>query len=183
MEISVKTVIRFTSTQKPDGDEYKKITYWNRFVRVKTETLIMASLVLVSICCGIYRLVNGTMDSFWAILCIVFLFYPVLIITQFNASIRYHLKHRDPAETSPCEFCIMENGILIDVPEHDVHSFIRYDEFTHVYTNVFGFYMMFQKSKVLVMIRHKDIPEGRKDDFEDMMVAGLNTGCKVSSFL
>ena len=77
----------------------------------------------------------------------------------------------------------MENGILIDVPEHDVHSFIRYDEFTHVYTNVFGFYMMFQKSKVLVMIRHKDIPEGRKDDFEDMMVAGLNTGCKVSRFL
>ncbi len=178
----MKTVIRFTSTQKPDGNEYKKITYWNRFVRVKVETLIMLALVIVGISCAAYRLTTETMDTFWAIICIVFLFYPFLIITQFNTSIRYHLKHRDPAETSPCEFCIMENGILIDVPECDVHNFVRYDEFTHVYTNVFGFYMMFQKSKVLVMIRHSDIPEGRKDDFEDMMVAGLSNSCKVSKF-
>lgn len=178
----MKTVIKFTSTQKPDGDEYKKITYWNRFVRVKIETILMLALAALSIACGAYRLANGTMDTFWAIICIIFLFYPGLIITQFNSSIRYHLKHRDPSETAPCEFCIMENGILMDVPEHDVHSFIRYDEFTHVYTNVFGFYMMFRKNKVLVMIRHSDIPEGRKDDLEDMMFAGLNTNCKVSKF-
>ena len=108
----MKTVIRFTSTQKPDGKEYKKITYWNRFVRTKIETLILIALVIVSISCAAYRLTTGTMDTFWAIICIVFLFYPFLIITQFNSSIRYHLKHRDPAETSPCEFCLMENGIL-----------------------------------------------------------------------
>ena len=150
---------------------------------MKVETLVMLALVVVSLACGGYRFYNGTMDTFWAIICIIFLFYPVLIITQFNSSIRYHLKHRDPSETAPCEFCIMENGILIDVPEHDVHNFVRYDEFTHVYTNVFGFYMMFQKNKVLVMIRHSDIPKGRKDDFEDMMVAGLGTNCKVSKFL
>jgi hypothetical protein len=179
----MKTVIRFTSTQKPDGKEYKKITYWNRFVRTKIETLILIALVIVSISCAAYRLTTGTMDTFWAIICIVFLFYPFLIITQFNSSIRYHLKHRDPAETSPCEFCLMENGILIDVPECDVHSFIRYDEFTHVYTNVFGFYMMFQKNKVLAMIRHSDIPQGRSDDFEDMMFSGLNDSCKVSKFM
>ena len=179
----MNTVIRFTSTQKPDGDEYKKITYWNRFIRTKIETVIMLALIVLSIGCGIYRLASGTMDTFWAILCIVFLFYPVLIITQFNSSIRYHLRHRDPSETAPCEFCLMQNGILIDVPEYDVHNLIRYDEFTHVYTNVFGFYMMFQKNKVLVMIRHSDIPAGQKDAFEDMMVAGLNNNCKVSSFL
>ena len=179
----MKPLIRFTSTQKPDGKEYKKITYWNRFVRTKIETLILIALVIVSISCAAYRLTTGTMDTFWAIICIVFLFYPFLIITQFNSSIRYHLKHRDPAETSPCEFCLMENGILIDVPECDVHSFIRYDEFTHVYTNVFGFYMMFQKNKVLAMIRHSDIPQGRSDDFEDMMFSGLNDSCKVSKFM
>lgn len=179
----MKSVIRFTATQKPDGDEYKKITYWNRFVRVKTETLIIFLLVLVGLSLGIYRLATGTMDTFFAILCIIFLFYPVLIIMQFNSSIRYHLKHRDPAETAPCEFCLMENGILIDVAEHNVHNMVRYDEFTHVYLNVFGYYMMFQKNKVLVMFKHSDLPEGRCQDFEDMMVAGLNTGCKVSRFM
>ena len=48
----MKTVIRFTSTQKPDGKEYKKITYWNRFVRTKIETLILIALVIVGISCA-----------------------------------------------------------------------------------------------------------------------------------
>ena len=78
--------------------------------------------------------------------------------------------------------CLMENGILIDVPECDVHKFIKYDEFTHVYTNVFGYYMMFRKNTVLAMIRHSDIPEGQKDEFEDTMVTSLNDTCKVSRF-
>ena len=43
----MNTVIRFTSTQKPDGDEYKKITYWNRFIRTKIETVIMLALIAV----------------------------------------------------------------------------------------------------------------------------------------
>ena len=178
----MNTVIRFTSTQKPDGKEYKKITYWNRFIREKIETLILIALIATSISCGIYRLTTGTMDTFWAILCIVFLFYPIIVITQFNSSIRYHLKHRDPSESAPCEFCLMENGILIDVPECDVHKFIKYDEFTHVYTNVFGYYMMFRKNTVLAMIRHSDIPEGQKDEFEDTMVTSLNDTCNVSRF-
>ena len=59
----MNTVIRFTSTQKPDGKEYKKITYWNRFIREKIETLILIALIATSISCGIYRLTTGTMDT------------------------------------------------------------------------------------------------------------------------
>lgn len=58
----MKSVIRFTATQKPEGDEYKKITYWNRFIRVKTETLIIILLVLVALSLGIYRLATGTLS-------------------------------------------------------------------------------------------------------------------------
>ena len=43
----MNTVIRFTSTQKPDGKEYKKITYWNRFIREKLETLILIALIVI----------------------------------------------------------------------------------------------------------------------------------------
>ena len=38
------------------------------------------------------------------------------------------------------------------------------------------------KRQVLAMIRHSDIPEGQKDEFEDTMVTSLNDTCKVSRF-
>ena len=179
----MKNTIRFTSTQKPDGEEYKKIAYWNRFIRTKTETLIMALLFVISIACCVYRLSTGTMDTFWALLSLVFFCYPFMIIMQFNTSIRYHLRHRNPAEICPCEFSIMENGILIDVPEHDVRDFFRYDEFTSVYTNVGGYIMMFKKNKVLVMLKKADIPEGCEDNILDLISNGITTSCKVSKFI
>ncbi len=178
----MKSAIRFTSTQKPDGDEYKKVTYWNRFVRTKNETLILLALIIASIGIAVYRLTTGTMDTMWAIITVIFLLYPVMVIMQFNSSIRYHLKHRNPAEIEPCEFTIMENGILIDVPSCDVRVFHKYDEFTHLYTNVFGYVMLFQKNKVLAMLKHSDIPAEQLDDALNLILDGIEPTCKIKKF-
>lgn len=178
----MNSVIRFSGTQKPVGKEYKNVTYWNRFIRTKTETLVMAVMVIFSLAFGFYKLSNETMDLAWAIILLILIFYPFMVITQFNASIRYHLKHRDPAESAPCEFCLMKNGILIDVAEPEVHTMIRYDELTHVYTNVHGFYMFFIKDKVVAMFRHSDIPDGKDKEFEQMLMEGISPKCKVRKF-
>lgn len=46
-------IIRYNSTQKPEGIEYKKITWWNRFVRTKTESVILLFMIIggISLLC------------------------------------------------------------------------------------------------------------------------------------
>ena len=179
----MSNVIRFTSVKKPKGDEYKKVTYWNRFVRTKIETIILILLIILGISSLIYRLGNGTMNTLWMIVSLCFIGYPWLIITQFNSSIRYHLRHRDPAEDAPCNYTVMDNGILMENDEVEFREFHRYDEFTSVYTDVFDYFMMFQGSKVLVMIKKADVPAGQLETLEKIVLAGINSECKIKKFI
>lgn len=178
----MSSIIKFTSVKKPKGEEYKKITYWNRFIRTKVEAIIMLLLVILGVATMIYRLGNGTMNSMWFIMSLIFIGYPWLIISQFNRTIRYHLKHRDPAEDAPCEFTVMDNGVLMESADIDARDFVRFDELTSIYLDVFGYYMCFKKNKAVIVIKKSDVPEGQLEALEKMILGGIGSECKIKKF-
>lgn len=179
----MKNFVKFISTLKPDGAEYKKITYWNRFYRTKTEAITTLGLALLALGYAIWKLVSGQMTVGIAIICLILVAYPFLVISQFNASIRHHLKNRDPAESAPCEYNLMENGILMDVPGFEnAHYFYKYEEFTSIYLNVFGFFMLFKGNVPVVVLRRSDIPAEHLSDFEDTLVTSASDTCRVAKF-
>lgn len=146
-------VIRYTTTLKASGTEYKKIVFWNRFLRNKLElilTFIPALLSIILFCFGFYH-------TFFLIAYLIVCCYPLFIFRQFKSTVEYHLKHRDPSENAPCEITFMENGILAEINEFDLKYIYHWDEFTTIYDK-YGYYMMFQKGKMIVMLRKADIP-------------------------
>lgn len=179
----MKNTVNFISTLKPDGDEYKKITYWNRFFRTKTESVITFGLALLAIGYAVSKLIAGQMTLGIALICLIVAFYPVLVITQFNSNIRYHLKHRDPCESAPCQYSLMENGILMDVEGFEnAHHFYKYEEFTSIYLNVFGFFMLYKGNTPVVVLRRADIPKDALEEFENTLVYSANEKCRVKNF-
>lgn len=148
-------VIEYNTTLKASGKEYTKIVFWNRFIRNPIELILtwapaVASIVLLSM--GIY-------SYFSLILYAVFWFYPLYIFCyQFKSSVNYHLKHRDPSESAPCTITMLENGIIANIPEHELNYNYDWEQFTCVY-NKFGYYMLFNGGKMIVMLRQADMPE------------------------
>lgn len=89
-------------------------------------------------------------------------FYPIYIFAyQFRSSVNYHLKHRDPSEEAPCTITLMDNAIMADIPEHDLVYTYEWNQFTNVY-NKFGYYMLFNKGRMIVMLNQNDMPEDVK---------------------
>ena len=147
-------VIRYTTMLKASGAEYKKIVFWNRFLRNKTEAVISIIPALSSIL-FIYL---GFYNPFFVFAYIIFCVYPFFIYTQFRSAVDYHLKHRDQSETAPCEITFMENGILAEINEFDLRYLYHWNDFTTIYDK-YDYYMMFKKGEMLVMLRKADIPE------------------------
>ena len=52
----------------------------------------------------------------------------------------------------------MESGILAEIPEFELTYNYDWDDFTTIY-NKFGYYMLFQQGKMIVMLRQADMPE------------------------
>lgn len=147
-------IIRFESVLKPSGEEYQKVCMWNRFIRTRKELVLsilpgLASIVL---------LFMGYWDPFFVILYAAFLAYPFFIYRQFKSEIRYHLNHREATESAPCVFTFMPNGILAEIREHQFIAQYRWDEFTTIYDKM-GYYMMYNGSQMVVMLKKADIPE------------------------
>ncbi len=89
-------------------------------------------------------------------------FYPIYIFGyQFRSSVNYHLKHRDPSEEAPCTITLMNNAIMADIPEHNLVYTYEWNQFTNVY-NKFGYYMLFNKGRMIVMLSQKDMPDDIK---------------------
>ena len=109
-------VIRYTTKLKASGAEYKKIVFWNRFLRNKLEAIFSIIPALSSI----LLLYLGFYNPFFVFAYIIFCVYPFFIYTQFRSAVDYHLKHRDQSETAPCEITFMENGILAEINEFDL---------------------------------------------------------------
>ena len=151
-------IIRFESKLKPSGKEYEKVCMWNRFVRNKTEAILTCIPAVISI----VLLILGYHDAFLVIIYAVLIVYPFFILWQFKSEINYRLKHREPTEDAPCVFTFMPNGILAEIKDYDFITQYNWSDFTTVY-NRLGYYMMYQKSKMIVMIKQSDIPEHLRD--------------------
>lgn len=147
-------IIRFNTVLKPSGDEYAKVCMWNRFVRTKLEAILTCLPAIISI----IAFVMGYRDMFLIIIYAVLIVYPFFIVWQFKGEIRYRLKHREATEDAPCVMTFMENGILAEIKEHDFIEQYRWDEFTTVYDKL-GYYMMFNKNKMVVMVNKQHVPE------------------------
>ena len=151
-------IIKFNTTLKASGKDYFKIVFWNRFIRNPIELILSwlpAVISLVLLCLHYY-------SSFLLILYAVCWFYPIYIFGyQFRSSVNYHLKHRDPSEEAPCTITLMNNAIMADIPEHNLVYTYEWNQFTNVY-NKFGYYMLFNKGRMIVMLSQKDMPDDIK---------------------
>lgn len=146
--------IKYDTTLKACGDEYKRIVFWNRFIRNPVElilTWIPAVITIVLISLGYVG------NTFIMVIYAACWFYPLYIFGfQFKSNINYHLKHRDPSESALCHMTLTESCILADIPEYELTHSYNWEDFTTVYDK-FGYYMFFSKSKMLVMLRKADM--------------------------
>ena len=60
----------------------------------------------------------------------------------------------------------MPTGILAEIKDFNISYTYNWDEFTTIYDKL-GYYMMFNKGRMIVMIRKADIPEEFKKPFID----------------
>lgn len=151
-------IIKYDTTLKASGKDYSRIVFWNRFIRNPIELILSwtpAVISLVLLICGIY-------SSFLLILYAVCWFYPIYIFAyQFKSNVNYHLKHRDPSEDAHCIITLADNAIIADIPEHNLTYTYEWDQFTSVY-NKFGYYMLFNKGIMIVMLCQNDMSEDIK---------------------
>ena len=169
-------VIKYDTTLKASGKEYTRIVFWNRFLRNPAELILswlpaIASVVLLAM--GIY-------SFFSLILYAVFWAYPIYIFAhQFKSSVNYHLKHRDPSEDAPCNITFLENGILASIPDHGLNYNYEWEQFTCIY-NKFGYYMLFNGGKMIVMLRQADMPEEIRNEVPKFIKAHVDRNkCRV----
>ncbi len=151
--------IKYETTLKASGSEYKKIVFWNRFLRNPLElilTLTPAVISIVLICMQFF-------NTYFALFYTAAFCYPIYIfVFQFNNNVSYHLKHRDPAESAPCTMTVMESCILAEIPEHETSHSYNWDDFTTIYFK-YGYYMMFNGSAMEVMLRKADMSRKQQD--------------------
>lgn len=151
-------IIKYNTTLKASGKDYSRIVFWNRFIRNPIELILSwtpAAISLVLLICGIY-------SSFLLILYAVCWFYPIYIFAyQFKSNVNYHLKHRDPSEDAHCIITLADNAIIADIPDHNLTYTYEWDQFTSIY-NKFGYYMLFNKGRMIVMLCQKDMTDDIK---------------------
>lgn len=151
-------IIKFDSVFKASGDEYARIVFWNRFLRNPTElilTFVPAVICIVFLC-------MGYTNTFALIIYLICFAYPFFSYRQYKSAVAYHLKNRDASEGAACTFTLMDTGILAEIKEHGIINTYKWDDCTTVYNRV-GYYLLFNKSQMLVMLRKADIPENLRD--------------------
>lgn len=81
--------IKYKTTLKASGDEYKKIVFWNRFVRNPVETILTWTPAAITI----VLIVLGFLNTYLAVIYAACWAYPIYIFFfQFKSSVNYHLK-------------------------------------------------------------------------------------------
>lgn len=145
--------IKYKSTFKADGKQYERIVFWNRFLRNKTELILSFLPAVIST----ILLVKGYRSTFAMIIYCICIVYPFIAYRQFKSAVAYHLKHRDQSESAPCEFTLMDSGILCEFTDSEDKKIYKWEDFTTVYDKL-GYYMCFNKGNMLVMLNKSDIP-------------------------
>lgn len=147
--------IKYNTTLKACGKEYKTIVFWNRFIRNPAELILSLAPAAVSA----VLMIKGYFNTYLAFFYALSVCYPLYIFAfQFRTNVNYHLKHRDPSESAPCTVTLMETSILAEIPEHDLSLSYNWGDFTTIYDK-FGYYMMFSGSKMTLMLRKADMSE------------------------
>ena len=169
--------IKYNTKLKAAGDEYKKIVFWNRFMRNPVETIlsrIPAAIAIAMMCAKLFNIYLGVIYA----ACFA---YPIYIFAfQFNNAVKYHLKHRNPSEDAPCIITLMDSGILADIPDHDIVTTYTWDSFTTIYCK-FGYYMFFDGSKMIVMLRIADMSEEQQKAAPEYIKSHVNQNhCKIT---
>ena len=84
--------IKYKTTLKASGDEYKKIVFWNRFVRNPVETILTWTPAAITI----VLIVLGFLNTYLAVIYAACWAYPIYIFFfQFKSSVNYHLWIRE----------------------------------------------------------------------------------------
>ncbi len=161
--------IKYTSTLKASGKKYEKIVFWNRFWRNKTELI----LTLLPAAASIALFSAGFHSTLMLMIYVIAFVYPFMVFSQCRSSIRYHLKNRDASESAPCEITLMATGILAEIPDYETIYTYRWDEFTTIY-DVLGYYMMFHKGTMIVMLNKADIPPEYRTAVVDFIFAHID---------
>ena len=151
-------IYKYNTTLKASGNDYKKIVFWNRFLRNPVELILSWVPAVISI----IMLASGRYNTFLLIIYAICWFYPIYIFAfQFKSSVNYHLKHRDSSEDAPCTITLMDNAILADIPDHNLIYTYEWEQFTTVYFN-YGYDMLFNGKQMVVMLNSNDMPENIK---------------------
>lgn len=161
--------IKISSTYKADGKQYERIVFWNRFLRNKTELILTLLPAVISIAAMAY----GYRSTFLMVVYCIFLIYPFLAYRQFKSTVKYHLAHRDASESAPCDFTLMDTGILCEFQGNEEKKIFKWEDFTTVYSRL-GYYMFFQKGTMLVMLNQSDIPPETKPLVHDYINTHIN---------
>ena len=173
----MNNIYKYNTTLKASGNDYKKIVFCNRFLRNPIElilTWIPAAISLV-------MLILGKYNSFLLIIYAICWFYPIYIFAfQFKNSVSYHLKHRDAAEDAPCTITLMDSAILADIPDHDLVYTYEWEQFTTVYF-LYGYYMLFNGNKMIVMLNTNDMPDDVKSNAGQFIKEHVDLNkCKIA---
>jgi hypothetical protein len=176
-EVFIMDTIQYNTKLKASGDEYRKIVFWNRFLRNPTETI----LTLLPAVLAIILMCSGFLNGFLGIIYAACFAYPIYIFAvQFRSSVNYHLKHRDPSEDAPCTITLMDSGILAEIPSHEITTTYLWDAFTTIYCK-FGYFMCFEGSKMTVMLRVADMSEEQQSVVPDFIKSHVNQNiCKIT---
>lgn len=150
-------IIRFTSTFKPDGKDYTKITMWNRYIHNKT-VLFVSFIPTVG---AIYFLYNGA-GSFWWLFVLLML-YPLYGMLGFLLKIKKHLKFRSPADTAKTEFTLMNNGILLDRMDMQKLDMIHWEDINMTW-ELKDYYLLYNKDKLVTALVKKDMAPEQIDE-------------------
>ena len=168
--------IKYNSTLKASGKDYSRIVFWNRFIRNPFELILTWIPAAISVVC----IAMGFMSTYTAVIYAACWCYPLYIFGfQFRNSVSYHLKNRDQSESAPCTITIMENGILAEIPDFELTHNYNWNEFTTVYDK-FGYYMFFNKGKMIVMLRKSDMSSEQAAAAPDFIKKNIDMNiCKV----
>ncbi len=168
--------IKYETTLKACGSEYKKIVFWNRFLRNPLELILTLTPAVISI----VLMCMGYFNTYFALFYTAAFCYPMYIFAiQFNSNVNYHLKHRDPAESAPCTMTVMESCILAEIPEYEASHSYNWEDFTTIYFK-YGYYMMFNGSTMEVMLRKADMSQEQQKAISGYIKEHIDMNkCKV----
>lgn len=150
------SVIRFTSTFKPNNKNYTKITLWNRYVRNKT--VLLTSLIPTA--GAVYFLYSGGGTFWW--LFVLIMFYPLYSVLGFYLKIKKHLKFRSPADIAKTEFTFMNNGLLIDRVDMQKLDMIHWED-VNVLWELKDYFLLYNRDKLVAVLAKEDMETGQAD--------------------